>query len=260
MTLNSTIITAAYRESNFTGQAATLTTEEQTEGLQLLQSLVDSFFGLVVGTKAKPWFIPQEYHTSPEAGNFPAAPGDTSFANANAEQYPPPNSRVFLRNTTAETVYMQYKPEDGAFMEFVDAGFTADVTIDGNGMFIGETGVSYIDNMVTGFGGGSRTPRRNYVFRGDIASWVRTDALVYGAENPFPSDIDDFWITALAARLAPRFGNMPNEVTLMRLKDMTVYARGKYRQTEETLGIGPQRTSHSFYNQFHSDDPDAGRI
>ena len=75
MTLNSTIITAAYRESNFTGQGATLTDDEQSEGLQLLQSLTDSFFGLIVGTKAKPWYVPAEWNTAPTAANYPAQPG-----------------------------------------------------------------------------------------------------------------------------------------------------------------------------------------
>lgn len=260
MTLNSTIITAAYRESNFTGQAADLTVTEQTEALQLLQSLVDSFFGLVIGTKAKPWWIPHQFNTSPEAGNYPAAPGDTHLRNANDIKYPPSNSRVFLRNSTVQTVYMQMKPEDGAMMQFVDAGFTADVSINGNGMFIGDTGVAYTDTIVPAFGGGSRSPKRTYVFRGDLASWVQTNNLEYVGECPFPEDFDDFWITALAMRLAPRFGNMPNEITLMRYKDMLVYIRGIYRQSAETIGTGPQLASQTYYNQWHQDDPDVGRI
>lgn len=260
MTLNSTIITAAYRESNFTAAGGTLSTEEQNEGLALLQSLVDSFFGLMVGTKAKPWFVPFTFHTAPEAANFPAVPGDGILRNNNEENYPPSNSRVFLRNSVATTIYLQMKPEDGAMVEIVDAGFTADVTLDGNGMFIGDTGSDYTTVINTAISGGSRVPRRTYVFRGDIASWVSTSDLVYSGECPFPADLDDFWITHLAMRLAPRFGNMPNEATLMRLKDMNTYARGKYRQTGEAVFDGPKRSEQSHYTGSHIDDPDRGRI
>lgn len=260
MTLNSTIITNAYRESNFKGQSQTLTSVEQTEGLAMLQSLVDSFFGLVVGTKAKPWFIPHEFNTSPEAANYPATPGNMHLRNQNDENYPPPNTRVFLRNSAVKTVYFQMKPEDGAMMQFVDAGFTAPVTLDGNGVFVGDTGVDYTVTINDSFGGGSRVPTRTYVFRGDIASWVLTSDLTYAGEIPFPAELDDFWITALAIRLAPRFGNEPNNATMMRYKDMLTYARGLYRQTEETVGNGPHLAEQNFYNGSHIDDPDRGRI
>ena len=97
MTLTSDIITAAYRESKFKGQGQTLTALEQSEGLAMLQSLVDSFFGLVVGTKAKPWWVPFKFNTAPEAQNFPAAPGNDTLRRGTDINYPPPNSRVFLR-------------------------------------------------------------------------------------------------------------------------------------------------------------------
>lgn len=260
MTLNSTIITAAYRESNFTGQSAVLTTEEQTEGLQLLQSLVDSFFGLVIGTKANPWFVPHAFNTSPDAANYPALPGDTDHRNQNAYKYPPSNTRVFLRSTTPETVYFQMKPQDGAMMEFVDAGFTEPVTLDGNGMFIGDVGVGYTDVIPASFGGGSRVPRRTYVFRGDIASWVQTNDLSLALHMPFPAEFDDFWITSLAMRLAPRYGNTPNEITMIRNRDMLTYIRGTYRQTAETIGNGTSRTSQTYGSTFGGSDPDSGRI
>lgn len=262
MTLNSTIISAAYRESNFTGQGATLTSEEQTEGLQLLQSLTDSFFGLIVGTKAKPWFVPFPFNTSPEQGNYPAVPGDAGLRDRRDTQYPPPNSRVFLRNSQTETIYFQYQPEDGAMMQIVDAGFTAGVTLDGNGMFIGDTGVVYTE-VLTPSAPTSRVPPRTYVFRGDIASWVLTSDLIYSGENPFPAAFDDYWITALAMRLAPRFGNMPSEVTMLRNKDMLTFIRGEYRQTEEAAthdaGV-PTRQSYSYWGGGYGNDPDIGRL
>lgn len=261
MTLNSTLITNAYRESNFTGQGATLTTEEQTEGLQLLQSLTDSFFGLIVGTKPKPWFVPYPFNTSPEQGNYPAVPGDAGLRDRRDVNYPPPNSRVFLRNAEAHTVYFQYQPEDGALMQIVDAGFTADVTIDGNGMFIGDTGTNKTETIPPS--SPSRLPPRTYVFRGDIASWVQTSDLIYAGENPFPAAFDDYWVTALAMRLAPRFGNMPNEVTMLRNKDMLNFIRGEYRQTEEAV-IGdaglPTKQSHTYWAGGYPGDPDLGRI
>ncbi len=260
MTLNSTIITAGYRESNFKGQKQTLTTEEQTEGLELLQSLVDSFFGVIIGTKAKPWWVPHTFHTAPEAANFPAIPGEGILRNNNDVDYPPPNSRVFLRNSAAQTIYFQMKPEDGALYQIVDAGFTADVTLDGNGMFIGDTGVGYTETINPQFGGGGRVTARTYVFRGDIASWVQTTGLSLTNECPFPSAFDDYFITALALRLAPRHGNSPLDVTVLRNKEMLTFIRGEYRQTEEAVLDGPRRASQNHYNGYPIDDPDRGRV
>jgi hypothetical protein len=259
MTLNSTIIAAGYRESNFTAQGGTLTAEEQTEGLALLQSLTDSFFGLIVGTRPKAWYIPSPNNTSPDAVSYPA---DTvaDVRGTRDERYPPANSRVILRTTTPQTIYFQTMPQDGAMMQIVDSGFQADVTLDANGVFFGVSGTDTTETLTTSFSGGSRVPTRTYVYRGDLAAWVQINTLSYSVENPFPAEFDDFWITYLAMRLAPRFGNTPNQVTLLRAKEMLVFVRNWYHQSIEALGNGPDGAEHSWYGRGYTGDPASGRV
>lgn len=260
MTLNSTIITAAYRESNYTAQGGSLTAGEQSEGLALLQSITDSFFGLVIGTRLKPWWIPYPNHTSSKTTRYPARTGEVSSDIVRDPTAPPANSRVIMRNSEAMTIYMQYQPEDGSVMQFVDAGFTGTVIVDANGHFIGSSGVATTYTMLSQVGSGSRLPTKTFVFRADIAAWVEIGALEYTQENPFPAMFDDFWTTYLAMRLAPRFGNEPAQVTMLRAKEMIVFIRGWYHQTAETLGNGPQLSEQSFMGGGYNGDPDSGRI
>lgn len=258
MTLTSTIITAAYRESNFVGQNAVLTEDEQNEALALLQGLVLSFHGLVTGTKLQPWHVPTPMKTASTAANYPVT-GNLRMPGTRDISYPPSNSRVFLRNTAAQAINFQYEPEDGALMEVVDAGFTADVTLIANGMFFGPSGVTEEVTLTPSFGGGSRVPRRTYLYRAELAAWMQLEDLDYDAEFQFPVEFDDWFVCALAMRLAPRFGNEPKQITMLRFKEMTVFCRGWYRQSGLAIGNGPELAHQSFRDQSYFGDPNTGR-
>lgn len=241
MTILSDIITPAYREANFKAQSQTLTAVEQSEGLALLQSLTDSLVAMVIGTRPTPWYIPSPMKTSAKAYNYPAVPGDPGIQPPQDPLYPPPNTRLFLKNTTAEVVYFQYQPEDGAVMEYVDAGHTATVTFDGNGMFFGLTGLDTTYAVTSKSGQVTRNAPIQWVFRGDRAAWVAIETLTADGEMPFPSMFTDYWVTALSIRLAPRFGNDPRETTILRWREMVRFIALQYRQSEEatfrSLGV-----------------------
>lgn len=258
MSLNSFIIESAFREANYVGQADVLsdvlTDVEKKEGLQLLQSLVDSFFGLVVGIKPMPWYIPDPMIDAPKNVKFPAS---TTLRHGRDARYPPANSRVFLRNKSPQTVTFQSHPEDGAFMQLVDAGFTGEVTIEANGQFFGTTDTKTVLALQPAVSGGSRVKPKTYIYRGDLAAWNEITQLTYEGESAFPPEFDDFFITALAIRLAPRHGNRPNEVTILRNKDMMVYARGWYRQTAEATGNGPESAASNYWRGSLG-DPNTG--
>lgn len=232
MTLNSALIADGFREQNFTAQGGTLTDAEQTEGLSILQGLVDSFFGGVVGIRPEPWWLPFPNHTAPKNIRWPAK--EPNVYDGREVNYPPPNHRVMLRTTTPTTLYLQSMPADGAMMEFVDAGFTADVTLDGNGMFFETTGADRTVTLTSTIGASTRVPTKRYVFRADTASWNLMSDLVLAGEMPFPSIFDDYWRTALAIRLAPRFGKTKPE-TVARYGEMVVYIRNYYAQMREVL-------------------------
>jgi len=260
MTLVSTIITLGYRESNFVGQASELTAEEQTEGLALLQSLVDSFFPAILDLKPTPWWIPEPHNTADSFVRHPSqAPRSNNFLAKN-DNYPPEGSRVMLRNTSAMTINMQAQPQDGAWMQFVDCGFTADVTISGNGNFIGDDTTGVATSVVLGstIGANTRVPTRSYLYRADVATWLRLEDLVYAGEFPFPSMWDDYWITALAMRLSPRFGNEPRQITFARYKDMVTSMRGWYRQSKEVIVGDVGHASQNYNNRLGNVDPNTG--
>lgn len=259
MTLNSNIIADAYRESNFTAQGGVLTADEQAEGLTLLQGLVDSFFGTVVGTRPKAWFLPRLNNTSPVAAQYPATTTDTDRGHRQ-DNYPPANSRVILRTTSPQTIYFQMIPQDGAMMQIVDAGFTADVTLDANGVFFNASGTDTTVTLTTSVAGGSRVPTKSYVFRGDIASWVPLTDLTYDGELPFPAEFRDFFVTYLAMRLAPRYGNEPAQVTMLRAKEMLVFCRNWYHQSIESVGTGSPSSEQTYGspNYYGTHDADGG--
>lgn len=261
MTTASGIITLAYREANFKNAIGTLTTEEQVEGLTLLQAIVDSLFGMVVGTKLTPWYIPAPQKTADVAANYPAYPGDVGQVPANARTLPPSNVRLMMKNTDPVTVFLQYQPDDGAVVEYVDVGHEADVTLDANGALFGLTGSSESIDLPTTFPSGRNTPRR-WVYRGDFGSWLEMTSLTLASEIPFPTAFDDFFVTALAIRLSPRFGAEPRQVTVMRFQQMEQFIRTQYLQSKEQIvgNAGVPTTQNYATRTTGFQDFDAGGV
>jgi len=258
MATASEVITLAYREANFKNSVGVLTAEESSEGLMLLQSVVDSFFGLVVGTKLLPWFVPSPQKTAGAAANYPALPGDHSASSHQSVMLPPSNVRLMMKNSAPVTVWFQYQPEDGAVMEYVDTGHEADVTLDANGALFGLTGSTETVDITALFPTGRNTPRR-WVYRADYGSWLEITALGLTSVLPFPSAFDDYFVTSLAVRLAPRFGADPRQITLLRFNQMEVFLRGQYLQSKEVLvGTGGTPSLQSYRAGFESGSFDTG--
>jgi hypothetical protein len=255
------IITAAYREANFKNSLGAPTTEEFSEGLTLLQSLIDSLFGLVVGTKPMQWYIPRPQKVGSKAANYPALPGDAGLQAPHDVTYPPANVRLMMKNTEDVTVYLQYQPQDGALLEYVDVGHTGDVTLDGNGALFGLTGSNEDVVIAALFPVGRNTPRR-WVYRGDYGSWLEVSTLDLSSDIPFPTMFDDYFVSALAMRLSPRFGAEPRQITVMRYRQMDQFIRLQYLQTkEEVYGTAGVPTEQSYWNTTRGfDDFNTGGI
>ena len=245
MTLASDIISRGYREANFSAISASPTPDESTEGLALLQSLMDSFFPLVVGTKARLWQVPFPQRTAPQEHAYPAYPGDQALRTPLNPLYPPLNTRMLVKTTTETTIWFQDNAQDGAMMAYTDLGHTADVILDANGALFGTTGFASTQT-ITPRAPDSRNPQKTWVFRADYGSWVEIPTLATTTEIPFPTTFDDYWVTEMAMRLAPRFGNDPRQITLLRNKEMKVYIREQYLQHEEVLGAAVEPTSQSY--------------
>jgi hypothetical protein len=233
MTLVSDIITRGYREGNTKAISFTPSADEQAEGLNHLQSIVDSMFAMVAGIKPQLWFIPTPQKTATRAARYPALL-DMNPSSAYDVTLPPPNSRLMMKVTTATTVYFQYEPEDGALMEYVDVGHTATVTLDANGALFSTSGFDGQVVIPAKYPDSRNAPRR-WVYRADYGSWVEITALALTDDMPFPTAFDDYWVTSLAIRIAPTFGDDPRAGTVQRHKDMATFLRLQYLQSAPVL-------------------------
>ena len=76
---------------------------------------------------------------------------------------------------------------------------------------------------------------------------------------PYPSAIDDYFVTALAIRLSPRFGGEPRQSTVMRYAQMETYVRLLYMQTaEQVIGTAGTPTYQTYATRYATSDFDSG--
>lgn len=195
MTTASEIIEQAFREANITPIGRAPTSAEQNEALPRLNNFIARLFGTKLGEFAMDWPVPPN-RAAPVAARYPLRPQDTKLP-SDVWPYPPNNVRLLLGNDTDTTVYLPYRPNPGARLAIADAGATASVTIDPNGR--------RIEGAPTISVGAADAPRE-WFYREDLGSWQRVSTLALDDDSPLPAEFDDLLVTALAKRLAPRFG------------------------------------------------------
>lgn len=228
------IIALAFREANYKNIKGVLSADELSEGLTLLTALQNSFFGMVLGTRLKPWPVPYPMRASSYVSNFPAGSGGEQVLSDDQVTNPPENARVMVHTADPVTIYLPAMPADGSLFSYADVGHRGDVTLNANGAFFNLSGISETVDI------GAIYPERNlprtWVFRADYASWLEVTTPELDEDLPFPADFDDYFITLMAIRLTPRYGNEPRQATLMRYQNMVAFIRGRWRQTEVSIG------------------------
>jgi len=248
MALASEVISFAYREANFNTVSGVPTTVEFAEGLTLLQPIVNALPGMVTNIRMKPWFIPAPQKVSAIAADYPAYSSD-ALAPQNIYN-PPSNRRLMMRNTEDVDVFFQYQPQPGAIMEYVDTGHEGIVTLNGNASFFGLTG-SNESVVINPEGAGGRNAPRRWHYRADFGGWQELTTLALTSTIPYPVEFDDYFITALAVRLSPRFGSEPRQVTILRFQQMEAYIRDQWLQAEEVLsGAHAQPTLQNWNDSY----------
>lgn len=195
MTTANDIIAQAFREANITPIGRDPTSAELNEALPRLNNFISWLFGSKLGEFAMDWPVPPS-RTAPVAARFPLRPQNTALP-SDVWPYPPNNVRLLLSLDTDQTVYLPYRPNPGARLAIADVGGTATLTIDANGR--------RIEGATTLPVRAADAPRE-WFYREDLGSWTRVSALALTDESPLPAEFDDLLITALAKRLAPRFG------------------------------------------------------
>lgn len=214
MTTTTAIIRDAYREANLIAVGTQPSSEQQTEGLERLSSMVAGVYGFDVGEQLQDWMVGTLGQDQRELGSW----SELEW------RYPIPNSRLLLNHGAAQTIFLPYHPEDGSRIQVIDITGTLStrpITLDGNGRLIEgqRTLVLNTDSL-----------NRTWFFNEQLSNWVALDALQIDAQMPFPPEFDDYFIIRLAARLNPRYGRSLSDLSLMRLGEVAEQLQARYRQ------------------------------
>lgn len=220
MTLISTIIADAYRETNLIARGSTPSTGEQEEGLRLLDRYIESLFGNEVGDNLEDQLFGNN-------SNIDTSTYNNNFENFVKNWFLPDGYRLKLNLSSAETIKLDPNPEDGARFGIVDASnnlSTYNLTIDGNGSRIeGAT------DLVLSTDGSSDT----WFYRADEGDWKRVTNLALDSESPFPKEFDDVLIIGLAMRLSPRNGPGLKQETVSHYQRILSKFRARYSQVQQ---------------------------
>lgn len=243
MTTALSLITSAYRGMNVIPLGSTPSANQIAEALERLNRYVQGVYGHELGENLVDWLAPAPQRTAPAAANYPQAPypldaGGGVFGNPYASDLssdispmPPKNSRIVFGGVTY-TVYFPETPEPGSRMAVVQGSGAGDsgvpgavLTLDGNGRTIeGSNTKTYTDPLTA----------RQWIYREDLADWVAVVDMAQGDQCPFPSDIDDLWITALQIRLAPNYGKTTSPEVKDTFDRMLKKVKARYRQSAVT--------------------------
>lgn len=217
MTLASTIITDAYRESNLIPLGGTPSTNQVNEGVSRLNNILESSIGNEIGN---------ELHDINVGGPYDD--------NAAYDFWVPNNSRLVLNLSAALTLYLDPDPYDGQRLAIVDALGTLptyNLTINGNGRQIeGASSVIINDDYIA----------KEWMYRGDTANWIVVTPIVAADEMPFPSAFDDYFIMMLALRLDPMHGQgfSPEQVDILKRARRNIRSRYRYRKSTYPEFVG----------------------
>lgn len=199
MTLISSIITDAYRESNILPLVKAPSAPQITEALRLLNGLFSSIYGDEAGESLQDWPLGNFGRESP-AYNL-------EFTEYNINR-PTINRRLIAVNEEAKTVYLTLYPQDSARMGIADPFgrlATVPVTLDANGRTIEGSPNLLLDTNGT---------FTEWFYRADLGDWVKLTSKVAADEMPFPADFDNFFVILLAMRINPRYGRTLDEQSL----------------------------------------------
>lgn len=229
MTLISTIITDAYRETNLIARGSTETLSEQTEALRLLGRYIEALFGNEAGDPMIDVLYGRNANVTENLYN-------NEFELFVDNYYMPPGFRAKLNLSTPKTIKLLPNPENGAIFGIVDASnnlATYPITIDGNGSLI--EGVTDLVINTNGYSG-------SWFYRADKANWQRISNLLATDESPFPTEFDDLLIVGLAMRLDPRNGSGINPLSLEQYRNTLKKFRARYTQvTEKSMDLALAR-------------------
>jgi hypothetical protein len=218
VTLVSSIILDAYRESNMLALGKDPAPNQSTEALRLYNALIISIYGGEAGEPLTDWPL----------GNFGRAdtPGTNICLTTAQIAHPNINRRLIALNEQELTVYLTLRPQDGSRMGIIDPfGRLASmpVTLDANGRTIEGSPTLVLDTDGLS---------REWFYRADKGDWVRLTSLTVDDENPFPEDFDTLFIILLAMRLSPRYGRALDATSVSVMNKLRTEFVARYLQSQ----------------------------
>lgn len=221
MTLVGDIIDRAFRESNLLGELNHPTPQQGREGLVRLQTIVSSALGNEAGEPLTALPVGRDNITRP--AGYPSY-NTTVIDN----WFVPKNARIVFNLENSLDIYLHPKPDNGSRFGVIDASgnlATFPVTIYGNGRTI-DGGLTTVLN--------ENSVKAEWFYRDDLGEWLKTLPLTSGMDFPFPEEFDDYFITLLALRLNPAYGNVLDSQSQAALIRSRTQLRARYRQNKPT--------------------------
>ena len=227
VTLISTIIGDAYRESNMVALGITLTANQTAEALRLYNQMIAAIYGGEAGERLTDWPL-GTFDRDPTAYDFEI------LETAETLHRPPPNQRLIALNLAPLTVEFPVAPQDGSRMGIIDPfGRLAayPVTLDGNGRTIGGAATALLN---------TNGLSSEWIYRSDKGDWTKLNTLLATDDNPFPARFDIMFSIMLALRLNPRYGRTLDPQSQVMLKQnkrefVAQYLQSRPLQTDDSI-------------------------
>lgn len=226
-TLVSNIITDAYRETNLIPLGSSPSDNQVTEALTRLNVILSSVIGNQVG----------DYYD--ELNIIGGTYDQSQYTNP----YVPNNTRLILRLSAATTLYLDPEPFEGERIAVIDVAnnlATYPLTLDANGRNI--EGASTLVLNTNGL-------TREWMYRADTGSWAKIGTVLSTDTMPFPQEFDDYFVTALAMRLNPRYGQSLAPETVELMKQAKAQIRSRYHAWKQ---VRPDLNTRGFLNDLQS--------
>ena len=232
MTAASALVTQVYREGNLVGLTAAITTEQATEGLNLLNDYLDSLLGFELGEFNFDWPVPPAT-TSPTPARFPLFPLGRDLP-SNVFRFPPSNVRILMSLTADTTIFLPQDPNDGARILLINLVSTStfSLTIQGNGRLV--KSAASITELATALNG------QTLLYRADLGGWQLITTLVAATESPLPKLYDRLLVLGTFIFLAPRYGKELPPTQNLSYRRLLKRLKAQYRQVVPEPSADPQ--------------------
>jgi hypothetical protein len=242
MTIVSDMIRRAYRKSNLIPIGATPTTAEQAEGLELLDTILVSTVGSEIGEQLDTIVVGNNNISRPQGYPWYNQVPD------NNNWFLPPNVRMALNLTAAQTVYLDPNPNDGQRFGVLDKSgniATYPLTVVANGRTL-----KGLPSIVFNTNG----ENSEYLYREDLGDWVKITPLAPSDIFPMPDEFDDFFIIALAMQLNPSNSVDTDPEMIGRYNKLNRQISARYRQhVQMGSELGLLRTPGTRYRYWGND-------